>query len=77
MDTACSGGLEPKKQSHGKTAHFSALEKHILLEHYAASAPFIFTSFLIVVFYVMIFAFGGSPRVTSLKTQQLHGDQIS
>lgn len=63
-DTACSGGWE---QSHGKTAPFSAVEKHILLEHYAASAPFIFTSFLIVVFYVMIFAFGGSPGRPHLK----------
>lgn len=64
MDPACSGGSE---QSHGKTAHFNAVEKHILLEHDVASAPFIFTSFLIVVFYVMIFAFGGSPGWAHLK----------
>lgn len=70
-DTACRGGSE---QSHGKTAHFSAVEKHILLEHYAASALFIFTSFLTVVFYVLTLAFA---QVTSLKTQQLGGDRNS
>lgn len=57
----------------GKLHTSQSCRKHILLEHYSASAPFIFASFPTVVFFVMICVWR-LARVTSLKTQQLCGD---
>lgn len=48
----------------GKTLNcipHGAAGNNILLEYYTASANLIFRSFLIVIFFIIIFAFGGSP----------------